>query len=64
MHRVRDLSLAERAKWGICPVCDAQDEQPCDTTDHADDVLMLDGNIPVHEIRLRKAPLKVRTIKA
>lgn len=64
MHRVKELSLAERAKWGKCPVCGAEDEYACDTTDHADDVLMVDGHLAAHEVRLRKAPLKVRIIKA
>lgn len=61
MHRIHEQTVAERAVWGVCPVCNAQDLQPCDTTEHAEDVLMVEGNIPVHEIRFRKAPLKTRT---
>ena len=28
-ERVRDLSFAERATWGTCPVCLAVDGVPC-----------------------------------
>lgn len=68
-NRERELSFAERATWGKCPVCEATDGQWC----HAEVGLQLGRKVTgqllqtgegVHLARLSLAPLRVREVPA
>ena len=65
--RVRELTFEERSRWGVCPVCSAQDGEPCDPGVGIALGLMADGRQPttgVHLGRLASVPSRVRLVPA
>ena len=59
---VRELTYEERATWGTCPVCGAEDGQPCDGHVGLAMGLNVNGEPPkdgVHLGRLQRAPFEI-----
>jgi hypothetical protein len=67
--RERELTVAERMVWGVCPICKAADEEPCRADVglqlgvRADGSRMRDGD-GAHLGRLQAAPFRVRLVPA
>jgi len=65
--RIRDLSFAERSRWGTCPACGAEDGHDCfadvglQLGQRADGRRMRDGD-GAHLGRLQNAPMRVREV--
>lgn len=66
---VRELTFEDRAKWGICPTCQAQHGEWC----HAEVGMQLGVNVNgsrlqtgqgAHLSRLKQAPFNVREVPA
>lgn len=65
--RKRELSFQERATWGECPVCKAEDGEPCHPEIGFALGLNVDGSPPAygaHLGRLQRAPLQVKEVPA
>lgn len=67
--RERELTFDDRARWGVCPVCQAADGEWCHALvgfqigTHTDGSRMLDGE-GAHLARLQAAPLRVKEVPA
>ena len=61
--RVRELSTAERMRWGKCPVCGAPDGKPCRPEVGYKVGFGGDGT-GAHPGRLQNAPMKVMEVPA
>lgn len=62
---VRELTSAERMKYGDCPVCHAKHGQPCDANIGIPLGMSVNGQPPLdgaHLGRLQRAPVRVREI--
>lgn len=62
---IRELTFADRAKWGTCPVCDAKHGEPCNgyvgiQFGHTVTGKPVEGG--AHLGRLQRAPTQVREI--
>lgn len=67
--RVRELSFAERARWGVCPVCSQPDGEPCASEVGVHLSVKADGSRlktgeGAHAARLMRAPQRVREVPA
>ncbi len=57
MDKKRKLAFEERAVWGTCPVCDAKNGEPCDSSVGIQLGTPIDKG--AHFGRLANAPFKI-----
>jgi hypothetical protein len=67
--RVREVPWEERIRWGVCPVCEATDGEPCHAEVGAHLGMKASGarlktGEGVHLARLERAPMRVREVPA
>lgn len=63
---IRELTFADRAKYGYCEVCGSQHGEPCDPHIGIPLGLNAEGNPAAggaHLARLRKAPHRVKEVR-
>jgi hypothetical protein len=67
-ERVRELTIEERMVWGVCPVCDAPDGEPCNSNLGlrlgSISRRAMERGVGVHNGRLMRAPRRVREVPA
>lgn len=58
VQRTRNTTVEERLTWDPCPVCKAGYQELCNSTIEPETIFIhVESSHPVHEARLKRAPM-------